>query len=108
MCNPIAKFLSRWEDDITLWIIGLGRLLFMIKLAKKPGPRTLDRARVLWEEAEKRGLEMREVRIFDRGVDLYIVRKSIPGKWRKKIIIFSGIPRPYMADQSNLLTLDDK
>lgn len=108
LCNPIAKFLSRWEDDITLWIIGLGRLLFMIKLAKKPGPRTLDRARVLWEEAEKRGLEMREVRIFDRGVDLYIVRKSIPGKWRKKIIIFSGIPRPYMADQSNLLTLDDK
>mgnify|MGYP000505827483 FL=1 len=50
----------------------------MIKLAKKPGPRTLDRARVLWEEAEKRGLEMREVRIFDRGVDLYIVRKAIP------------------------------
>jgi hypothetical protein len=82
--------------------------MFMIKLGKKPTERTLDRARVLWEEAEKRGLEMREVRILDRSVDMYLVRKIIPGKRKKKIIVFSGIPRPHIENQANLLMLDDK
>lgn len=74
----------------------------------KPGKSTLSRAKVLWEEAEKRGLEMREVRILDRAVDTYIVRKPIPGTHKKKIMLFSGLPRPKDVNQAALATLDDK
>jgi hypothetical protein len=50
----------------------------VIHFGKKPGKNTLSRAKVLWEEAEKRGLEMREIRVIDKAVDTYIVRKLIP------------------------------
>lgn len=106
--NPLTKLMTRFEDDFTLFAIGFLRLLGIIHLGKKPSKYTLSRAKVLWEEAEKRGLEMREVKIFDRSVDTYIVRKLIPGTRKKKIMIFSGIPRPKTANQVNLATLDDK
>lgn len=51
---------------------------------------------------------MREVKIFDRSVDTYIVRKPIPGTRRKSIILFSGLPRPKTVDNANLALLDDK
>ncbi len=76
--NPLVRFLGRFEDDVTLFLIGLLRLLGLVHLGQKPAKMTLSRARVLWEEAEKRGLEMREVRVFDRSVDTFIVRKKIP------------------------------
>ena len=68
----------------------------------------MGRAKVLWEEAEKRGLEMREVRIFTRNTDMYVVRKSIPGTRKKEIMTFSGVPRPKSADTANLSHIDDK
>lgn len=106
--NPLSRWVSQWEDDISLFLIGLGRMLGIIHFGKKPGKTTLSRARVLWEEAEKRGLEMREIRVIDRAVDTYIVRKLIPGTRKKKIIVFSGLPRPASANQAALATLDDK
>lgn len=75
---------------------------------QKPGETTLSRAKVLWEEAEKRGLEMREVRVFEKSVDTYIVRKPIPGTRKKKIMIFTGLPRPKTTDQSRQALIDDK
>lgn len=109
LANPLSRWASQWEDDISLFLIGLGRLFGMIHLGKKPGKTTLSRAKVLWEEAEKRGLEMREVRVIDRAVDTYIVRKPIPGTRKKKIIIFSGLPRPAQSNnEAALATMDDK
>lgn len=109
LANPLSRWASQWEDDISLFLIGLGRLFGMIHLGQKPGKTTLSRAKVLWEEAEKRGLEMREVRVIDRAVDTYIVRKPIPGTRKKKIIIFSGLPRPAQSNnEAALATMDDK
>lgn len=108
LVNPFAKFVSRFEDRIALSMIGLLRLVGIVHLMKKPGKNTLSRALVLWEEAEKRGLEMREVRVFDRGVDTYIVRKKIPGKRFKKIMVFTGLPRPENINQAALAVMDDK
>lgn len=51
---------------------------------------------------------MREVRVLDRSVDTYIVRKPIPGKTSKKIMLFSGIPRPKNVNQAALAIMDDK
>jgi hypothetical protein len=108
LVNPFAKFVSRFEDRMALSLIGLLRLVGIVHLMKKPGKNTLSRALVLWEEAEKRGLEMREVRVFDRGVDTYIVRKKIPGKRFKKIMVFTGLPRPDNINQAALAVMDDK
>lgn len=109
LANPLSRWARQWEDDVSLFLIGLGRLLGMIHLGKKPGKTTLSRAKVLWEEAEKRGLEMREVRVIDRAVDTYIVRKPIPGTRKKKIILFSGLPRPESSNnEAALATMDDK
>jgi len=94
LTNPLIRWMGQWEDDFALFMIGFGRLIGMIEYGKKPSKKTLSRAKVLWEEAEKRGLEMREVRVFERSVDTYIVRKIIPGTRKKKIIVFSGLPRP--------------
>jgi hypothetical protein len=52
--NPLSRWASQWEDDIALFFIGLGRLCGVIHFEKKPGEKTLSRAKVLWEEAEKR------------------------------------------------------
>ena len=106
--NPFARFMSRFEDDIALFMIGIGRIFWVIKLGLKPTKNTLSRAVVLWEEAEKRGLEMREVKLLDRSVDTYIVRKPIPGTKKKKIIVFTGLPRPENANQAALAVMDDK
>lgn len=51
---------------------------------------------------------MREVRVVDRSVDTYVVRKLIPGTRKKKVITFTGIPRPKSTDESKLIMLDDK
>ncbi len=106
--NPIFRWLQRWEDDMALFLIGFGRLFGIIRFGKKPGKNTLSRAKVLWEEAEKRGLEMREVQVIDRSVDTYIVRKPIPGTRKKKIILFAGLPRPKSSNEGNLASMDDK
>jgi hypothetical protein len=91
--------MNRWEDDVTIFLVSLLRLIGFVQFGQKPGKTTLSRAKALWEEAEKRGLEMREVRVFERSVDTYIVRKPIPGTWRKKIMTFTGLPRPKDVDQ---------
>jgi cyanophycin synthetase len=108
LANPLSRWASQWEDDIALFLIWLGRLMGVIHFGKKPGKNTLSRAKVLWEEAEKRGLEMREIRVIDKAVDTYIVRKLIPWTRKKKIIIFSGLPRPASVNQATLATMDDK
>lgn len=73
--NPLSRFLARYEDGAMLFIVGFLRLLGIVSLEKTPHKNTLSRARVLWEDADKRGLEMREVRLLGRSVDTYIVRK---------------------------------
>lgn len=108
LANPLSRWASRWEDQVALFLIGFGRLFGVIHFGMKPCKTTLSRAKVLWEEAEKRGLEVREVKILDRAVDTYIVRKLIAGTNKKKIILFSGLPRPKNVNQAALATLDDK
>jgi len=51
---------------------------------------------------------MREVRVFSRNTDMYVVRKKIPGTRNKQIITFSGVPRPKTANTANLSYIDDK
>lgn len=108
LTNFFVRQLSRWEDEVGIFLIGFWRLMGMIRFGKSPGKSTLARAKVLWEEAEKRGLEMREVKVFERSTDTYIVRKPISWTRKKKIILFSGLPRPKSSDAAKLTLMDDK
>ncbi|MEI6711133.1 MAG: hypothetical protein WCK88_02630 [bacterium] len=52
--NPLARFFGQWEDDVTIFLVSLLRLMGLVHFGRKPGKTTLSRAKVLWEEAEKR------------------------------------------------------
>lgn len=61
-----------------------------------------DRARVLWEEAQRRGLPMEEIRPFNRSIDLYRTRVNNRDFW------FMNLPRKEHVATSNLTWVDDK
>jgi cyanophycin synthetase len=60
------------------------------------------RAKVLWEEAIRRGMPMRSIRIFGKEVDCYEV--TVNGKK----IVFAGLPRPMAKRGDALWWMDDK
>ncbi len=60
------------------------------------------RAKVLWQEAQRRGINMEVLKIFGKTVDFY--RAEVNGKK----IIFSGLPRPQGTNPNALFWMDDK
>src|SRR3989344_2145258 len=80
--------------------IGLGTI------AAKPDEKNNWRARVLWEEAERRGIDMREFRPFGLSRELFFAT------YRKgpthDTIGFDGLPRPRTARENSLSWMDDK
>lgn len=63
------------------------------------------RAQVLWEEAEKRGIEMQELLLFGKPIDTYVAHKKNAAT---ENIIFSGLPRPAKYTNPWLDLMDDK
>ncbi len=70
----------------------------------------IGRAQVLWEEAERRGITMTELKLFGRSFDTYAaISKTANGQSSvQKKIIFSGLPRPQGYNRSSLDSMDDK
>jgi hypothetical protein len=60
------------------------------------------RARVLWEEAERRGIAMREFRPFG------LAREIFYATYGNDTRVFDGLPRPRSARESSLEWMDDK
>jgi D-alanine-D-alanine ligase-like ATP-grasp enzyme len=64
---------------------------------------TIDRAKVLWEEAIRRGIKMENAVMFGRQVDFY--RATV----NSKQIYFTGLPRPKSAQDTEIeFWVDDK
>lgn len=85
--------------------IALLRSFEFVKLARFRSDRTLltvARARVFWEEAERRGVPMEQLVLFGKEVDFY--RVTLFGKR----VYFTSLPRPRGANKDALLWLDDK
>lgn len=80
------------------------RLWLLFGLGKFVGGENIEvgRAKVLWEEAERRGIRMEVLKIFGKTVDFYCAHVN------GKKIMFSGLPRPKGADPSALFWMDDK
>lgn len=60
------------------------------------------RAKVLWEEAQRRGIQIEEIKPFGQSIDLY--RAKIHGKF----LYFINLPRMETVATSNLTWVDDK
>jgi D-alanine-D-alanine ligase-like ATP-grasp enzyme len=60
------------------------------------------RARVIWEEAERRGIAMREFRPFG------LAREIFYATYKNDTRGFDGLPRPRAAHESSLSWMDDK
>ncbi len=65
------------------------------------------RARLLWEEAEKREVKMKEILLFGKPIDSYVC-KNQKSKIKNQNLVFGGMPRPKAFDSSKTSLLDDK
>ncbi len=114
--SPISKlafkFFARFNP--ALLITRLCFALGIVSFQDRAGQCKVRRAQVLWEEAGKRGIEMRELKVFGKSVDTYVAAKTkIPNSKPeilnlKSAIVFSGLPRPKNYWNVNFEVLDDK
>lgn len=107
--NPFSRFFKTVSQKLGLsWrLVRFGRALGILKLRDDINLCGVQRAKVLWEEARKRGIKMSELLLFNRPFDVYIAEKfQIPNP--KSKIVFSGLPRPTNYNDSALDWMDDK
>lgn len=79
------------ERDLTPLFFRLLRRLGLARFETAPDEKTLLLAKVLWEEADARGIHMHEVRLFGLARNMFIA------KLPKRHIAFEGIPLPLKA-----------
>ena len=97
--QKFAGYLVKGVFDI---FIATFRFLGIITMYHDPNRAGTARGRVLWEEAERRGIPMEGLFFFGRITDSYIV--SVKGHK----IYFSGMPRPVYTHSGSDWWLDDK
>jgi hypothetical protein len=119
--NPLSRFFKgkMWPGKIGKFFLDLGLFFGVVSLMRDVRHCKVRRAQVLWEEAQKRGIDMSELLLFGRPVDVYVAEKKyplsiihnpLPSKIRDKRlrIIFNGLPRPAGYVNKWLDLMDDK
>ncbi len=84
----IPNFAVRGAEGILKAVFSLSRLLGAIQLKDDPEKAITLRSKVIWEEARRRGIEMRQVAVFGKRTDNF--RAKVNGRH----IYFSSIPLP--------------
>ncbi len=82
-----------------IWLMAKARL---VHFNSTPQQNTSNRAKVLWEEAVRRGWKMESVAMFGREIDYYRVAIG------QKTLYFSGLPRPLTTPGGSDGWMDDK
>jgi hypothetical protein len=98
--RPIVAFTK--PGRIAPAIFGIAAALGLGKIIRKPDEKNTDRTRVIWEEAERRGIDMREFRPL--GLPRNIFFATYKGDTRA----FDGLPRPRLASDAAQDWMDDK
>lgn len=78
------------------------KLLGLLSYNRNPERATTERSKVIWIEAQKRGIEMEQLMILKKPIDQY--RAKIKGKWR----YFESIPIPPNLNDKSYSWMDDK
>jgi cyanophycin synthetase len=63
---------------------------------------SMSRSKVLWEEANRRGIRMREFVLFNLRKESFVVQ------WHGKTRTFQGLPRPNVVESKGIAWMDDK
>lgn len=98
----LGKVFNALTDAFLFLLFNTMRLLGLIRWYADKEQCTISRAKVLWDEAADRGLEMQGAMFMKRPVDFY--RVKLNGKW----LTFNGLPRPKTGDTGAQLWMDDK
>lgn len=93
--------------DLLMVLARLGIFLKILKTQADIQKCKAPRAKVLWEEAIKRGIVMQELLLFGKPFDVYIA-ESQESRVKSQKFIFSGLPRPTNYNDLALDWMDDK
>ncbi|OGE74386.1 MAG: hypothetical protein A3I07_03540 [Candidatus Doudnabacteria bacterium RIFCSPLOWO2_02_FULL_42_9] len=111
LVSPIRRFVfqtrfGKLTDHLATWVaIGFFYLLKpvgLVQINRDINKIIYPRAKVLWEEAQRRGIVIEEIKLFNRSIDLY--RAYL----QNKPFYFMGLPRMEKVASSNLTWVDDK
>lgn len=98
---PVARQLP--GDRLAYYAMRLFSKLGIGSMVKELRPDHSLRTRALWEEAERRKIELHEYRFFsERTSELFVARHG------KKLFAFDGLPRPRGRASTGLSWMDDK
>jgi hypothetical protein len=92
--------------NFSLPLTKLAAFLHIITFNEDINKCKVSRAKVLWEEAQKRGIKMKELLLFGKPFDTYVAGYPLPTTHYP--LIFSGLPRPKNIDRAALDAMDDK
>jgi len=101
-----GRFLNKLGNWIVAGIFWIMKVIGLVKYNTDFDKIKISRARVLWEEALARGLQIKEIKPFGLGMDAYQVR--LPHAGGKKDLIFFGLPRLDEYSNQALDWADDK
>ncbi|MGB4076658.1 MAG: hypothetical protein WBK28_03065 [Minisyncoccia bacterium] len=91
--GPLMRSFMRWlytlERYLTPALLSFLIQIGAAKIVTEPDEKTLLLAKMLWEEAPKRGIAVQEIRIFDLARNLFLATFS-----KGKRIAYEGIPIP--------------
>lgn len=91
--RAVLRLASRVEYYLTPALLRAFTLLGLAKIYDRSDDKTLLLAQVLWKEADARGIEMKEVRLFNLARNIFTARYE-DTQGRKRSIAFEGIPFP--------------
>lgn len=104
--NPVSLVLGDLFGNTGLsgWFLSVLKALRLARLQANPAECKVRRAQVLWEEASKRGITMKQLVFLGKPLDCYIAEGDTePGR-----LIFFGLPRPSKNKSRALDWMDDK
>ena len=99
MGNMIPEDKLEWMGPILTKVL---TLLHMGNITTSPNSKDSLRAKVLWEEANKRGIEMKEFHLFGIGNDIFL------SKFKGETRFFDVLPRTKDYNPKGLEWMDNK
>lgn len=82
--------------------IGTLEFIHMVQFQNDSNKACSDRSKVIWEEAERRGITMQQMTIANKPVEQYRIKQD------GKRFYFSSIPIPLEADRQSYIWMDSK
>lgn len=101
--SSLGRFVERLLDWVAVPLCRIGALLRVVVYSTDISKAATSRSQVIWEEAERRGIQMRQLVIFGRKTDLYEARLA-----DGRVIVFESIPIPSRLRTGALDWMDDK